>query len=298
MKSHLRAYVKPVTSLKKKDYLSLIRAAIAEDKTHFDVTTNAIFEKKQIVSARLVTRQPGILCGKEIFTEVFSILDTGVKVEFFFNDGDKIKKGDQVAALQGDVKSMFQGERIALNFISMLSGISTLTKKAVDILKPLNIIPLDTRKTLPGFRMLSKYAVFMGGGSNHRANLQQMGLIKDNHIAAAGSIQKAVALFREKYPLHKCEVEVETATQLSEALKARPEMILLDNMSAPNIKRSVDAIARFNRKNNTAITAEASGGYNLENISTLAGTGVDFVSMGCLTNHITPLDFSLEVNQA
>lgn len=291
----MRAYVKPVTSLKKKDYKPLILASITEDKIDRDITTNAIFLKNKKVEASLIVREQGILCGKDIFTEVFSIIDKSTKVEFKFNDGDRVEAGNSVALLKGDVKSMFQGERIALNFLSMLSGIATKTHKAVEILRPFGIMALDTRKTLPGYRLLSKYAVYTGGAANHRLNLEQMGLIKDNHIAAAGNIKKAITLFRKMYPEHKCEVEVETTSQLKEALNERPEMIMLDNMNAREIKLCVEIMKQYNSENQTNIICEASGGYNLENIISLAHTGVDFVSMGSLTNSITPLDFSIEV---
>lgn len=266
-----------------------------EDKTSHDITTEAIFIKKQKVQAVLLTRETGILCGKDIFSRVFTLLDKNIQVNFLYSDGDKITAGEKIAHVTGDVKNIFKGERIALNFLSMLSGISTKVNHAVEILKPFGIGALDTRKTLPGYRVLSKYAVYIGGGNNHRLNLEQMGLIKDNHIAAAGGVKQAIEMFRKKYPSSKCEVEVETNAQLNEALNEYPDMIMLDNMKPDQIKKCMDLIRIFNAEHNANIIVEASGGFNLENIQSLSQTGVDFVSMGTLTNHIKPLDFSLEV---
>ncbi|MDH4261563.1 MAG: carboxylating nicotinate-nucleotide diphosphorylase [Spirochaetia bacterium] len=297
MNNKIRAYIAPVTKLKKEDYRSLILAAIAEDKTNDDITTNSIFTKRKKVKSSLIARESGILCGIKIFIDVFNIIDKKTLVQPNFIDGDSFNKGNVIALIEGDVKSILKSERIALNFLSMLSGISTKTKYAVDILNKYGITALDTRKTLPGYRILSKYAVYTGGGSNHRLNLAQMGLIKDNHIAAAGGIKNAIALFRKMYPKHKCEVEVETFSQLNDALPERPEMIMLDNMNVKEIKHCVEVINKFNNKHKTSIICEASGGYNLSNLSTLAKSGVDFVSMGSLTNSITPLDFSLEFHE-
>ncbi|MES0491038.1 MAG: carboxylating nicotinate-nucleotide diphosphorylase [Leptospirales bacterium] len=291
----LRAYIEPVTVLKKEDYTQLIDLALCEDRIDQDVTSLAIFSNEEITRANLIARQDGIIAGIEVFTEVFRRVDETLTIDLNVKDGDQLCKNDVVAVIHGPVCSILAAERTSLNFLSMISGIANTARKCKKIASEMNIIPLDTRKTLPGYRALSKYAVQIGGGANHRKDLQQMGLIKDNHIAAAGSISKAIQLFRKKYPQKKLEVEVDAFEQLVEALPEKPEMILLDNMKPEQLTKCAAYIKQFNLDNSLEITCEASGGYHPDNIQVLKNTGVDFVSSGALTNNITPFDFSLDV---
>jgi len=290
--------VEPVRSLKKEDYSGLIRTALSEDQTSNDITTHAFFSKAKNEMAILLAKEKGILCGKNIFTDVFLALDKKTKVKFKNSDGDLIEAGEIVATITGNIKNILKAERTALNFLSMLSGIATKSFKAAQILKPYGISVLDTRKTIPGYRKLSKYAVYTGGAVNHRLDLAKMGLIKDNHISAAGGINNAITTFRKRSPGFRCEIEVETESQLTEALKEFPDVIMLDNMDKNKLKRCSAKIRKFNLEHGVHILCEASGGYNLNNIISLANTGIDFVSMGCLTNDINPLDFSMEINQS
>lgn len=274
--------------LKRKDYKKIVKEALKEDiKGDLDVTTEAIFTKKQKVVFKLLAKDNGVLCGKDVFVEVFKTIDKNTKVDFYFKDGSLIKKGDVVARVRGDVKTVLKGERTALNFISHLSGVSTKTslfvKQAEGRLKI-----LDTRKTIPGLRILQKYAVFCGGGENHRIGLYDMVLIKDNHIDAAGGITEAVKKARKKWG-YKYNVEVETRNleEVKEALQCNVERIMLDNMDLETMKKAVEIIAKKTE-------AEASGNMTLERIKEVAETGVDFISFGELTHTVTVFDFSLK----
>ncbi|MDH4198928.1 MAG: carboxylating nicotinate-nucleotide diphosphorylase [Spirochaetia bacterium] len=290
-----RAYIQAVKTIDKKNYQNLIELAIEEDDIKRDISTNSIFPESKKTNAILISKDKGILCGSQVFSDVLRTVDQLVQIKFRYSEGDDLNFGDSVAEISGNIQSILRSERIALNFLSFMSGIASHVRQALEILRPWGILPLDTRKTLPGYRILSKYAVNIGGGMNHRINLSEMGLIKDNHIAAAGGVKKALQMFRSRYPDKKCEVEVENMPQLQDALSEKPDMILLDNMSPVQVKICAGAIKNFNNTNHTAIICEASGGYSLENIHLLADTGVDYVSMGSLTNHIRPFDFSLEI---
>lgn len=290
-----KGYVPPVSSIGPDDYGALITRALEEDKIENDVSTFSIFTKPQEVTAKIVAKTPGVLCGLELCRAVFSEVDPKLNFSTSFQDAQQVSPRDIVLSIQGDVRSVLRGERVALNFLSMLSGIASKVKEAVDILSPMGVALLDTRKTIPGFRRLSKYAVTTGGGLNHRHDLSQMGMIKDNHIAAAGSITRAIEMFREANGKLPCEVEIDHIEQLDEALACRAGMLLLDNMEPEELKTCVQKVKAFNEKHSTQITCEASGGYHLGNLKTLEGTGVDYVSMGALTNKITPLDFGLDM---
>jgi len=292
---NLRAYIEPVVNLKKEDYINLIELALREDQIEHDVTTLAVFSKQDIAQANLISRESGVLAGIEVFVEVFRRVDETLTIELKATDGQDLSPNEIVAIIKGPICSILAAERTSLNFLSMISGIANSARKCKKIASAMGITPLDTRKTLPGYRALSKYAVQMGGGANHRKDLQQMGLIKDNHIAAAGSITSAIHLFQKKYPQKKLEVEVDTYEQLVEALPEKPDMILLDNMNPGELKKCASYIKEFNSDNKLEITCEASGGYTPDNIEVLKDTGVDFVSSGALTNNITPFDFSLDV---
>jgi nicotinate-nucleotide pyrophosphorylase (carboxylating) len=273
--------------ISKKDYSSLLKNALAEDlNKSTDVTSAAIFknEKSKFI---LLAKDNGILCGMEIFSQVFKSIDKDCKITFFFKDKDKIKKGEIIAAVEGHVLSILKGERTALNFISHLSGIATKTALFVRSAKN-KIKILDTRKTIPGLRILQKYAVHCGNGVNHRMGLFDMILIKDNHIDASGSITNAVNKVRKKWgKKFKIEVETRNLKEVEEALICKADRIMLDNMNYSLMKKSVKLI-------NKLCEVEISGNMNLKKVRKYSKIGADFVSIGELTHTIQPFDFSLK----
>lgn len=274
--------------IKRDDYINVIKSALKEDlKNNLDVTTDAIFTKKEKVVFKLLAKDNGILCGKDVFTDVFKTIDKSCEVVFYFDDRAQIKKGDIVARVKGDIKTILKGERTSLNFISHLSGISTKTSLFVkEARNKLQI--LDTRKTIPGLRLLQKYAVYCGGGKNHRIGLYDMVLIKDNHIDAAGSITNAVLNVRKKWnKKYKIEVETRNLDEVNEALNCRVDRIMLDNMDLKTMKKAVEII---DKKAET----EASGNMTLQRINEVSTTGVDYISFGELTHTVTVFDFSLK----
>ena len=272
----------------KNDYKKLIETALEEDfSEEGDVTSQIIFEKNDVSTFRLLSKDEGILCGKDVFKEVFSIIDEQCEVEFYFNDGDKLKKGDVVARVKGSTISILKGERTALNLISHLSGISSRTNNYVEMLKG-NISILDTRKTLPGLRKLQKYAVKCGGGKNHRMGLFDMVLIKDNHIDACGSITKAVEKIRSVHGnKYKIEVETRNLDEVREATGLKVDRIMLDNMDHDMMKKACEMIGEN-------IETEASGNMTPEKAFMFSDTGVDFISIGELTHSVKAFDFSLK----
>ncbi len=272
------------------DYEKLIELAIAEDiNGKYDVTTEAIFTT-ELANAELISKDSGILAGSLIFESVFKKIDKNVKVEFNNKDGDLLKYGDCVSKVSGNAISILKGERIALNFISFLSGISSKTHKYVKkALESGKSIILDTRKTLPGFRNISKYAVSVGGGKNHRMGLYDMVMIKDNHIDVAGSITKAVELVRLKWAnQYIIEVECRTIDDVKEAIKNQVDIIMLDNMN----KQVIMECMKLSTKE---IKFEASGGIDLNKIKEVSETGVDYISIGALTHSVKAFDFSLKI---
>jgi len=274
-------------------YIPLIKKAISEDMgKNGDITTDSIIPDKQKGKAVLKAKAGGILSGLEIFEDTFFYIDKKLKIETFFSDGDAVEKGDIIAVIQGRLNSILKAERTALNFIQRMSGISTSANQFVQAVKGTNAKILDTRKTLPGFRALDKYAVKTGGAENHRMGLFDMFLIKDNHIAAAGSITKAVDKaieFRTSKKLNsKIEVEVKNLKEFKEALKLDIDIIMLDNMSIEEIKKCVT----LNKKNKKL---EVSGNVTIETVGKLAETGVDYISSGSLTHSVKALDLSLLV---
>ena len=281
--------------LSREDYIDLIKTAFAEDRAEEDVTTLAIFDKSVKKTAKIIAREKGTVCGLEVARTVFLEMDATLKVTLEKKDGDSISAGDSVLKVSGNIQGILRAERVALNFISLMSGISTSTAKFVSAAAQYNVDVLDTRKTVPGYRMLAKYAVAIGGGLNHRQNLAVMGMLKDNHIAAAGSIRAAIRKFRKSSPGIPLEVEVDHPDQLYEALQEKPDMILLDNMTNIQLKKSAQMIEKFNEANDTHIVSEASGGFHLNNLDRLADTGVDYVSIGSLTSQVAPLDFGLDI---
>ena len=262
--------------------------ALKEDITSEDVTTIAIMPEKKLGRVDLICKQDGIICGLEVFERTFKLLDNGCQFVTKYRDGDKIKKGDHIGEVRGDIRVLLSGERVALNYLQRMSGIATYTSESVAILKGSKTKLLDTRKTTPNNRIFEKYAVKIGGGTNHRYNLSDGVLIKDNHIGAAGSIAKAVAMARDYAPfVRKIEVEVETLEQLQEALEAKADIIMLDNMDNATMK---EAVAMIGDK----AQSECSGNVTKERLMEIAEIGVDFVSSGAITYAAPILDFSMK----
>lgn len=289
-----QAYTTLKTKLEKKDYFSLIQMALQEDHAHQDITTLSVFDQEHTTKAFIVCRQPALLAGLEIAKESFLAFDKSLKIELLKKDGESLQTGDQVLQVTGKTISILSSERVALNFLSLVCGWATAAQTAVQETSPSRITLLDTRKTLPGFREISKYAMFVGGVINHRGHLADMGLLKDNHLAHL-SISQAVESFRKKFPNKKLEVEVENEQQLQEALLSGADMILLDNMSASEIEKSCQAIQEHNQKYQTNILSEASGNLTAEKISSIKDSGLDYASMGRLTAHAQPIDFGLDI---
>ena len=264
---------------------SAVNAALEEDIGTGDVTA-ASFSNNEMASAKVISREEAILCGQQWFELTFHKLDPNIIINWELNDGDKLDKDATVCALNGNAQAILTGERTALNFLQTLSGTATKTKIYVDRISGTNAKILDTRKTLPGMRYAQKYAVRCGGGENHRMGLYDAILIKENHIATAGSVSKAVNEAKQKYPTIKLEVEVENAKQLKEALQTQTDVILLDNFSLSELE---NAVATTDGKKKL----EASGNMTLENIREVAKTGVDYISIGAITKHVQAIDFSM-----
>jgi len=275
------------------DYLSqidkIIDSALEEDLGPGDITTSAIIDSSLKGKARLLAKEEIILAGIEVFSRVFSRLDPEIVVECTYHDGDVVPNGYDIGIIRGSMRGMLSGERTALNFLQHLSGIATLTKRYVEKIDPSKVRVIDTRKTTPRLRILEKYAVRMGGGFNHRFGLFDGILIKDNHIAAAGSISKALAKIKANVPhTLKIEVEVEDIKGVEEAIGAGADAILLDNMSVKEMKEAV-SIARGR------VLLEASGGITLESIGEISKTGINLISIGAITHSARSVDISLEV---
>ncbi len=264
-----------------------ILAAIEEDITYDDVTTMGIMKEAQMGEVELICKQSGVLAGLEIFRRTFELLGS-IKMETGYRDGDQIEKGAHIATIVGDIRVLLSGERTALNYLQRMSGIATFTHELVGELDGTKTKLLDTRKTTPGMRVFEKYAVKVGGGTNHRFNLSDGVLIKDNHIGAAGSIKKAVEACKDYAPfVRKIEVEVENLKMVEEALEAGADIIMLDNMSDEMMR---EAIMMIDGKAET----ECSGNVNKERLKQIADIGVDYVSCGALTHSAPILDFSLK----
>ena len=266
----------------------LILDALREDIPNEDITTNSIIKSYTSGKAQLICKQDGIIAGLNVFARVFTLLDAKANLKFYCKDGESVKKLDLLGEVEGDIRAILSGERTALNFLQRMSGIATYTKKVVDLLDGSDIKLLDTRKTSPNNRVFEKYAVKAGGGFNHRFNLSDGIMLKDNHIAAAGGIKKAVSLAREYAAfVHKIEVEVENFDMLKEALEAKADIIMLDNMSIEEMKEAVKIV-------NHRALVECSGNITLENIAKLREIGVDYISSGALTYSAAVLDLSLK----
>ncbi len=266
----------------------LILSAIKEDITSEDVTTNAIMREPQAGEADLICKQDGIICGLQVFARTFELLDANTKVELFAKDGDEVKKGQLMAKLHGDIRVLLCGERTALNYLQRMSGIATYTNQIVKLLEGTGIKLLDTRKTSPNNRIFEKYSVRIGGGNNHRYNLTDGVLLKDNHIGAAGGVTKAITMAKEYAPfVRKIEVEVETLEQVKEAVDAGADIIMLDNMDRETMQKAIDIIGG-------KAEIEVSGNVTKENIERLNGLKVDYVSSGALTHSAPIMDISLK----
>lgn len=265
-----------------------ILSALREDVTSEDVTTNAIMPKNCPGQVDLIAKEDGILCGLDVFKRVFTLLDYTTEFEVFVKDGEEVHKGQKIAEVLGDIKTLLIGERTALNYLQRMSGIATMTHHMVSLLEGSGTKLLDTRKTTPNNRIFEKYAVKVGGATNHRYNLTDGVLIKDNHIGAAGSITRAVQLAREYAPfVRKIEVETETLDQVQEALDAGAEIIMLDNMDHETMKQ---AIALIDGRAET----EISGNVTEDNVDQIKDLGADYVSSGALTHSAPILDLSLK----
>lgn len=266
----------------------LIWMALKEDITSEDITTNAIMREDKQGQAQLLCKQDGVIAGLEVFERVFQLLDEKTQVEFYFKDGDRVKNGDLLATVTGDIRTILSGERVALNYLQRMSGIATHTRQLVDLLGDAKTKLLDTRKTTPNMRIFEKYAVKVGGGTNHRYNLSDGILIKDNHIGAAGGIKKAVEMAKEYAPfVRKIEVEVESLEQVEEALDAGADIIMLDNMDNATMKKAVAVI-------DGRAETECSGNVTAERVKDIIETGVDYVSCGALTHSSPIMDVSLK----
>lgn len=267
---------------------NLILQALREDISDEDVTTNAVMRGYKKGEAQLICKEDGIIAGMDVFQRVFELLDENIRVEKYVSDGDRVKKGEVLAKVTGDIRVILSGERTALNYLQRMSGIATYTRTVADLLEGSHTRLLDTRKTTPNMRIFEKYAVRVGGGHNHRYNLSDGVLIKDNHIGAAGGVRQAVAMAREYAPfVRKIEIEVENLEMFQEALDAGADIIMLDNMSADMMQTAV-AMAKGRAE------TECSGNITKENIERIKAIGVDYVSSGALTHSAPILDVSLK----
>lgn len=266
----------------------LILMALREDITSEDVSTNAIMPEECQGEVELICKQDGVIAGLDVFARTFTLLDDKTWFEFFAKDGDKVQKGQVIAKVIGNIRVLLSGERVALNYLQRMSGIATYTRRVAQLLEETQITLLDTRKTTPNMRVFEKYAVTVGGGKNHRYNLSDGILLKDNHINAAGSVKKAIELAKAYAPfVRKIEVETENLDMVQEAIDAGADIIMLDNMSHDMMKQAVKIIAG-------RAETECSGNVTAENIAGLADVGIDYISSGALTHSAPILDLSLK----
>lgn len=265
---------------------SVVKLALREDIGNGDVTTQCIVPAEVTLTGRFIAREPGVIAGLEVVKETFSQVDDRVQLTFRFTDSESVERGDIIMMVKGPGRAVISGERVALNFLQRMSGIATLTRRFVEAVQGMSAVILDTRKTVPGLRVLDKWAVRLGGGQNHRFDLSDASLIKENHIAAVGGISEAVARVqkgdKEKRPI---EVEVKTMDELRETLELSIDRIMLDNMSLEDMREAVQLC-------NGRIPLEASGNITLENVAAIAATGVDYISIGMLTHSVQALDIT------
>ena len=266
----------------------LIMMALREDITSEDVSTNAVMPKAQKGTVDLIAKEDGVIAGLQVYARVFTLLDDKTEIEFFCQDGEEVKNGQLLARVTGDIRVLLSGERVALNYLQRMSGIATYTHSVAALLKGTKTKLLDTRKTTPNNRIFEKYSVRVGGGNNHRYNLSDGVLLKDNHIGAAGGVEKAIKMAKEYAPfVRKIEVEVETLDMVKEAVEAGADIIMLDNMTHEQMKEAMEYI-------DGRAEVEVSGNVTRENISRLTDLGVDYVSSGALTHSAPIMDISLK----
>ena len=266
----------------------LILSALREDITSEDITTNSVMREYQLGEVELICKQDGVIAGLDIFKRTYELLDSKTEVTFTKKDGDTVKNGDKIGVVRGDIRVLLSGERTALNYLQRMSGIATYTRSIADLLKGSKTKLLDTRKTTPNMRVFEKYAVKVGGGYNHRYNLSDGILLKDNHIGAAGGVKEAVQMAKEYAPfVRKIEIEVENLDMLKEALDAGADIIMLDNMSVEDMKEAVKLVSG-------KAETECSGNVTKENVERLVDIGVDYISSGALTHSSPILDLSLK----
>ena len=266
----------------------LILSALQEDITSEDITTNSVMPHYQLGEVELICKEDGVIAGLDVFKRVFTLLDESTEVTFTCKDGDRVRKGERLGVVRGDIRVLLSGERTALNFLQRMSGIATYTRKIADLLEGTKTKLLDTRKTTPNMRAFEKYAVKVGGGYNHRYNLSDGILLKDNHIGAAGGVKEAVQMAKEYAPfVRKIEIEVENLDMLREALEAGADIIMLDNMSVEDMREAVKLCAG-------KAETECSGNVTKENVAKLVDIGVDYISSGALTHSSPILDLSLK----
>ncbi|EHK2328133.1 carboxylating nicotinate-nucleotide diphosphorylase [Clostridium perfringens] len=264
-----------------------VKRALNEDLQYGDITTESVVLDHKIAKVDIIAKEKGVIAGAEVFKMVFKILGD-VEVNFSVNDGDEVEEGQHFGEVFGDAKKILMGERVALNYMQRMCGIATLTREFIERLEGTKVKLLDTRKTTPNMRIFEKYAVKVGGGTNHRFGLNDGVMIKDNHIEAAGGIKNAVSLARKNSPfVRKIEVEVESIEQLNEALEAKADIIMLDNMDIKTLKEAVKLI-------DNRVEVEASGNVTLDNIREIAKTGVNFISTGAVTHSFKVLDISMK----
>ncbi len=266
----------------------LILSALKEDITSEDVSTNCVMPNEKLGEVALICKQDGIICGLQVFARVFELLDASSRVDFLVIDGDEVKTGQALAKVRGDIRVLLSGERTALNYLQRMSGIATYTHAVAELLEGTKTKLLDTRKTTPNNRIFEKYAVRIGGGNNHRYNLSDGVLLKDNHIDAAGGVTKAVMMAKEYAPfVRKIEIEAETLDMVREAVEAGADIIMLDNMSHSAMCAAMEIIAG-------RAEVEVSGNVTRDNIANLTDLGVDYISCGALTHSAPIMDISLK----
>lgn len=266
----------------------LILSALKEDITSEDITTNSVMRGYQAGEVDLICKQDGVIAGLDVFKRVFELLDPNTETVLYYKDGDIVKNGEKIGVVKGDIRVLLSGERTALNYLQRMSGIATYTRSVADLLKGTKTKLLDTRKTTPNMRIFEKYAVKVGGGNNHRYNLSDGILLKDNHIGAAGGVRQAIEMAKEYAPfVRKIEIEVENLKMLEEALEAGADIVMLDNMSVEDMKKAVE-MAKGRAE------TECSGNVTKENMARLTDIGVDYISSGALTHSAPILDLSLK----
>lgn len=272
-------------------YIPLVRLALKEDLGKRDITTELLIPKDKIVNAVILAKQEFVVCGLQFAGAAFTITDSNIKFSSSVEEGDEVGKGAVLARIQGKACSMLTAERVALNFLSLMSAIATKTRKFTQAIKPYKVKIVDTRKTIPGLRLIQKYAVRIGGGYNHRMSLDEMVMVKDNHLQLLGSYRNMKKLGNR----YKIELEVDNLKQFAEALELNPDIIMLDNMPVKDMKKAVVLRNNLKKSRQPVPQLEASGGITLKNIKNIASTGVDTISIGELTHSIDSVDISLEI---